>query len=284
MAQRDPTESGAGGPRHARDHRRVVRRVGHGPGVDAAGGVLRVAAGRQPAAALPTAAARRCGRRGRRGARRRAQRAGHPAAGSGDGRVRARGGAGAGGGGPAAERAAVDAERGVPGRPARPVAGAGQDPAAARGLGVAERDDRLQRRLVRRGLPGRRPEQGPEAARGDPGRRLRQGDKCGAGGAPVRGRARRADRRRAAAGPAARGQQLPDAAAGRRSLRDRGAPAGRPRRGQLPDHQRRAPARAALEPGLGRVGDRQRTRYGARRAAASPSCTSARAGCCPARR
>ena len=74
------------------------------------------------------------------------------------------------------------------------------------------------------------------------------------------------------------------AAAGRRGLRDRGAPAGRPRRGQLPDHQRRAPAGAALEPGLGRVG-RSTTRAVRRSACCrSPSCTSARAGCCPARR
>ena len=133
----------------------------------------------------------------------------------------------------------VHAQRGAAREPPRPAAGAGPDAATARGLAVADRDDRLARGQLRRGLPGGRPARGPGAG-GDPGRRLRQGHRRRAGGAAVRGRAGWADRRAAARGAVPRGQRLPAPPERRRGLRHRGAPARRPRERHLPDHQRRA--------------------------------------------
>ena len=225
-----------------------------------------------------------CRRERRRwGARRGDRRADHRVARDRDGGVRDRGAARPGGRQPAAKRVAGDAERGVSHGPAGQAAVAGQDPAAARGVALPERDDRRPRRHVRRGLPGGRPERGPEAARGDPRRRLREGDGCRTGGPPVRGRPRRADRRTAAAGAVPCGQRLP--------LRQRDDEAFATAVHLLVDLDEgatRSPAPATRRRCAGtcrRASGSSTTRAAPPSACCrAPSCTSARAGCSRARR
>ena len=104
-------------------------------------------------------------------------------------------------------------------------------------------------------------------ARDGAGGRVRQGRRGRSAGAPVRRRAGRAARGAAAGRADAGGQRVPAAAGLGGVLRHRRARARRPGHGGLHDHQRRAPAGAALAPRSRRVGRRQRARHRARRGA-----------------